>query len=177
MPKALYVQLYQLLYDSEYDHAGVIVEDKYGEPYIFERNLFFGYNMVQYETRMNECNAYQIMVIPLVVSGKSDSLTTENTRKLMTYASTASNTSAFRDAEAYLFSRSLFRRVFSSASAYCPNITLLMSFFHECDIRVSCSDGPPAYGINSVLEKAVQLRPAQSGVTYKLGPNIMIKTE
>ena len=175
------MQLYQLLYTSDYDHAGIIVEDKYGEPYIFERNLFFGYNVVPYETKMNECNAYQIMVIPLVVNGKSDGLGTEYSRKLMNYALTATNSSDFHDAEAYLFCKSIFYRLFSSKNAYCPNVALAMSFFSACGTEVSCNGSPtsrPAtHGMNSIMEKAIKLNPTESSAKYKLGPNIMVKTE
>ncbi len=171
------MQLYQLLYASDYDHAGIIVEDKYGEPYVFERNLFFGYNVVPYETKLNECNAYQIMVIPVVVNGKSDGLGTENCNKLMNYAVTSSKSSDFYDAEAYLFCKSIFQRLFSSNNVYCPNVALLMSFFSECSTKVTCHNGPATHGINSLIEKRVTLKPTESSATYKLGPNIMIKTE
>ena len=45
IPIALGIKLYQSINDCDYDHAGIIVQDQYGVPYVYENTPFQGHKV------------------------------------------------------------------------------------------------------------------------------------
>ena len=65
LPEAIYIKAYQTLFDTEYDHAGVCVCDKYGEPSILESTFWGGYKLRPFSERIAYSRAYQISLVML----------------------------------------------------------------------------------------------------------------
>jgi len=65
IPQALYIIAYQLLFDTEYDHIGICVCDKYGEPSVFENTFLSGMKSRPFNERIVHSKAHQISLIML----------------------------------------------------------------------------------------------------------------
>ncbi len=65
IPEAIMIKFYQTLLDTEYDHVGVIVCDKYGEPSVLEKTYFGGYKLRPFSERIAYSKAHQISLVML----------------------------------------------------------------------------------------------------------------
>ena len=45
IPIAISIKIYQYINDNDYDHAGIIIQDQYGVPYVYENTPFQGYKV------------------------------------------------------------------------------------------------------------------------------------
>ena len=66
IPTALVILLSQTFQKYEYDHCGVIVQDKYGVPFIFENTPRLGYRLSRLDERIHFSKSSQITVIPML---------------------------------------------------------------------------------------------------------------
>jgi len=66
IPMAIAIKWYQTCYDTEYDHCGVIVQDKFGNPFVFEISPFLGCRLRPFDKRILHSLSQQIIVLPLM---------------------------------------------------------------------------------------------------------------
>ena len=128
-PEALAIKLYQLIHDTPYDHIGVIVTDKYGEPYIFEQTFFHGYRIRPFETRILYSRANQITAMMLMPRCEEDTaIAAKRTAKLDNFVSKsiAKNGSV---SGWYSGVKSFF-----SPSSPCSNLQLLIEVYRCLDM-------------------------------------------
>jgi hypothetical protein len=64
LPTALMIKAQQMLYETEFDHGGVIVM-KSGVPYLLEKTPFWGVKCRPFEDRVRNSAAAHIIVIPV----------------------------------------------------------------------------------------------------------------
>jgi len=64
--EALCIKITQILYDSPFDHVGVIVCDQWGEPQVFENRFFKGEVLRPFESRVLHSKAHSVVVVPLL---------------------------------------------------------------------------------------------------------------
>jgi hypothetical protein len=64
LPTAIMIKAQQMLYETEFDHGGVIVM-KSGVPYLMERTPFWGVKCRPFEDRVRNSAAAYIIVIPV----------------------------------------------------------------------------------------------------------------
>jgi len=64
--EALCIKVTQLLYDSPFDHVGVIVCDQWGTPQVFENRFFKGEVLRPFESRVLHSKAHSVVVVPLL---------------------------------------------------------------------------------------------------------------
>lgn len=72
IPMAIAIKWYQTFYDTEYDHCGVIVQDKFGNPFLFETLPFAGCRLRPFDKRILHSQAHQIVVLPIVPRDDDD---------------------------------------------------------------------------------------------------------
>ena len=65
IPASILIAGEKYLFNSSYNHGGIIIEDKNGKPYILE-NTFSGKKLRPYDTRMLSSIAAQIVLIPIL---------------------------------------------------------------------------------------------------------------
>lgn len=65
LPQALYILIYQNVFDTEYDHVGICVCDKYGEPAILENTFWGGFKLRPFNERIVHSRSHQISLLTL----------------------------------------------------------------------------------------------------------------
>ena len=65
VPQALYILAYQKLFNTEYDHIGICVCDKYGEPSILENTFWGGFKLRPFNERIVHSRSHTISIIML----------------------------------------------------------------------------------------------------------------
>lgn len=65
IPQALYILVYQFIFDTEFDHIGICVCDKFGEPSVLENTFFGGLKSRPFNERIVHSKAHQISLIML----------------------------------------------------------------------------------------------------------------
>ena len=129
--KALAIKLYQLIHDTPYDHIGVIVTDKYGEPYLFEQTFFHGYRIRPFETRILYSRANQITALMLMPRGENDTaLAAKRTAKLDDFVSKT----IAKNGNLPGWCSSV--KSFFSPSTPCNNLQLLIEVYRCLDMKL-----------------------------------------
>ncbi len=65
LPIAAVLLMYRSITKAEFDHAGVIVKDKFGTPFLIENTPFKGVQCRKFSDRLKYSQSRQIVVIPL----------------------------------------------------------------------------------------------------------------
>ncbi len=65
LPEALSIKLYQTFLNTDYDHVGVIICDKYGEPSVLEKTYWGGYKLRPFSERIAYSRSHQISLLML----------------------------------------------------------------------------------------------------------------
>lgn len=64
LPTALLVKLQQVIYDTDFDHVGVVVV-RDGTPYVLERTPWSGYQCQRFDINVRRSGAAHILVLPV----------------------------------------------------------------------------------------------------------------
>lgn len=104
IPAAALLLLYRYFLDSDYDHCGVIVCDKFGKPHLLELTPLGGYKIRPYDRRLIMSQAENIMILSLAREKPTRGL-----QSLMEYArnlasSSSDNKNDFASSEDFRFS-------------------------------------------------------------------------
>lgn len=66
LPAAIFIKIYQLMHNTDYDHCGVIICDDTGVPSIFELSLHGNLTIAPFSDRILRSRAHQIVLIPIL---------------------------------------------------------------------------------------------------------------
>ena len=66
LPAAMFIKIYQLIHNTEYDHCGVIICDDTGVPSIYELSLHGTLTIAPFSDRIIRSRAHQIVLIPIL---------------------------------------------------------------------------------------------------------------
>ena len=83
LPAAMFIKIYQIIHDTEYDHCGVIICDDTGVPSIYELSLHGRLIISPFSDRILRSRAHQIVLIPIL---PRTSFSNNERNKLANYA-------------------------------------------------------------------------------------------
>ena len=106
LPVGAMIMGYKFAFGTEFDHAGVIVEDKYGTPNVLEKTPFRGYQCRPFQERIRNSKARHILVVP-VIQPQHDESTVSQKQNLRYHAERAVKDQTVDCFELYECGRSL----------------------------------------------------------------------
>ncbi len=152
-PQALAIKLYQLLHDTPYDHIGVIVTDKFGEPYLFEQTFFRGYRIRPFEPRILYSRAHQVTAIMLMPRDDGDNVVAaKRTAKLDDFVS---KTIAKGGSVSGWYSDFV---SFFSPNKPCANLQLLGQVYKCLDMDINSSEKNGKLDCKTLLRRQVNVQ-------------------
>ena len=83
LPAAMFIKMYQLIHDTDYDHCGIIICDDSGVPSIYELSLHGTLSIAPFSDRILRSRAHQIVLIPIL---PRTSFTSTERNQLVRYA-------------------------------------------------------------------------------------------
>lgn len=188
---ALEIKIYQMLNNTEYDHCGVIVQDDYGNPYVYEKTPFSGYRMTAYDERIIRSRAHQICLLPLLPRvdsvDKRSRLHAYTVSTISDHATAASSLQQLKQMYHNIitseFAEMIVRSTTMNLMSADPNIDLMSTCYSTMDIQVSSEYNASAVDIiNNKLSLSVNKSgsvgdaPAATEAC-RLGQIILIRTK
>lgn len=139
LPVALMIKAQKVLFDCEFDHAGIVVM-QLGVPYILERTPFRGTVCRPFEDRVRNSSSAHIIVIPLAMQKE---LSVQQTLSLRKYAAELTTSAkSFNHSELYGFAKGMVAFLLnevlgvSSVSEYfCPNVELMVHAWDSMNLQ------------------------------------------
>lgn len=192
LPAALFIKLYQMIHDTEYDHCGVIICDDTGIPSVYELSLFGTLIIEPYPDRIIRSRAHQIVLVP--IWPRTD-FTTKERKDLVNYAKNQIKTSrAYPECISLglgilysgfmtIFGDELapkFISQFIGRSFECPSAQIVLDCWHQMDVdlkdeklrqKLTCMN--LLNGFKDVKLTYSKLKDTES---LSLGENVLIRT-
>jgi hypothetical protein len=204
--RAILVKLYQITYGTDYDHCGIFLTDKTGQPLIFEMSPFGKPRLVPFAERILKSRSHLIVTLPLL---PRKDLSNDETNSLYEYASRkTSDGSAISEANGVLIGATamLLKQLQestgipflagSSTNGYiCPNISFISQFWRAMNVHLvnanrfsltgkDLVDNPFSFNLVRISEKAKVAGSQSSSVAdhpqqqkIRLGSNVLLRTK
>lgn len=178
IPMAIVIKLYQVINNSNFDHCGIIIQDKLGVPHVFESSPFGGCSLYKFENRILVSQSHQIIVIPLF--SKEDKGITINQREDMYNYSIDIINNKKVNSEFFGLSKSIIITLLKSTPLRsnltdiynCSNIELVINSWKILGLNISTLDENIELStIKSLMNRKIILKP------YYLGEDILMRTK
>eukprot|EP01041_Mallomonas_annulata_P010197 gene10197-21252_t len=144
VPKAAVIKLHQVLFGSEFDHCGIIIQAPLGVPYVLELTDG-GHKLTKFSSRVLQSQAHQILVIP--IEPRVD-LPMHQRQELTTYAmEKIHKTYNLGSSELVLMACGLISGVTSqllgipTTTPFCPSSQLVIDVLNKVGIESCKPDG------------------------------------
>ncbi|RYH06019.1 hypothetical protein EON65_43395 [archaeon] len=154
LPVALNVLLYRHLFDTEFDHVGVILTDKLGKAFVMERSALWGHKVTPFHQRITHSEAELMVLLPLSprdANLKAESVLRHNAHldfssELVAYPSCFLQYGVFKLSSLIGLQPSQFE---------CPNINFVRTVFNDLNARMLPAQTDGVANIELLTDKKV----------------------
>jgi hypothetical protein len=178
IPMAIVIKLYQIINNSNFDHCGIIVQDKLGVPHVFESTPFGGCSLYKFENRILVSQSHQIIVIPLF-SKQDKGITIDQREDMHNYSMDIINNKKI-NSEFFGLTKNIIITILKSTPLRsnlkdiysCSNTELVINSWKKLGLNVSTLEqNIELTTIKSLIDRRIILKP------FYLGEDILMRTK